>query len=160
MNQRRSRCLCRLMLLLAGASSFAAAGESPALPLPFETFGGTAWTIADFDGDGRPDVLTARPQLADHGFLHHISIQLSSGSGHTVYFSVKGSGSGIPGIHVVARDVDGDRDIDLVFTAAVSEEPIGVWLNHGHGIFNRASGPAAREFDSAAYSGTTRIQHP
>src|SRR5579884_1238961 len=112
MNQRRSRCLCRLMLLLAGASSFAAAGESPALPLPFETFGGTAWTVADFDGDGRPDVLTARPEPGGSRLHHRISIQLSAGLGRVVSFAIESAQSGIRGIDVVARDVDGDHDVD------------------------------------------------
>jgi hypothetical protein len=109
------------------------AAQSPALPGPFETYGGNAWTVADFDGDGHPDILTARPELAGAVFRHRIEIQLSSGDGRIVSFAVDGVQ---PGLQVAARDVDGDHDIDLVFTTAVSHQPVGVWLNNGAGIFS------------------------
>jgi len=129
------------------SSGLAAAGQSPALPGPFETYGGSAWTVADFDGDGRPDILTARPELAVTGFRHRIEIQLSSGAGRTVSFAVEGVQ---PGLQVAARDVDGDHEVDLVFTTAVSHQPVGVWINHGAGVF-------APGRDSASGSAFARI---
>jgi len=149
----RPRCSrIRVQLLAAACSALAsggivAAGQSPALPGPFETYGGTAWTVADFDGDGHPDILTARPELAGAGFRHRIEIQLSSGAGRTVSFAVEGVQ---PGLQVAARDVDGDHEIDLVFTTAVSHQPVGVWINNGAGVF-------APSRDSASGSPFARI---
>lgn len=123
-----------LFALLAGG--LAAHGQTPALPVPFETWGGTAWTVADFDGDGRPDIVTARPELVGDRFRHHIEIQLSSAAGRIESFAVEGLQ---PGIEVAARDVDGDHDIDLVLTTAVSHRPVGVWINNGAGAFARGN---------------------
>lgn len=137
-----------------------AAGESLALPAPFETYGGTAWTVADFDGDGHPDLLTARPEVAGPGFRHRIQIQLS-GAGRTVTFAIDGIQ---PGIQIAARDVNGDHDIDLVFTTAVSHQPVGIWLNNGAGGFardrNAAYGvPFSRISCSGAFTGSASSPH-
>ena len=121
-------------LFMLAPGGLLVAAESPALPAPFETYGGSAWTVADFDGDGHPDLLTARPELTGPGFRHRIEIRLSAGAGRVVTFAVDGAQ---PGIQVAARDVNGDHDIDLVFTTAVSHQPVGIWINNGSGSFAR-----------------------
>ncbi len=135
------------------------AQNAPALPGPYETFGGTRWTIADFDGDGRPDVLTARPDLAGNRFHHNIEIQLSSGRRGVVTFAVEGLQSELAGIQVIARDVDGDRDVDLVFSTAVSHHPIGVWINDGGGRFAPSSDPAVMSLLQSVRA-TTEVSVP
>lgn len=142
MTTRLQHWYMRVLAVLAFAAVRLAAANAPVLPGPFETFGGTRWTVADFDGDGRPDVLTARPDLAGSHFRHQIEIQLSSGTRRVVTFAVDGVQPGFAGIQVVARDVDGDHDVDLVFSTAVSHQPIGVWINDGAGGFAQTSDPA------------------
>jgi hypothetical protein len=143
MNRLSYRCAFSVALITLALAPAVAAANAPALPSPFETYGGTGWTVADFDGDGRPDILTARPEVAVHGFRHQVRIQLSSGAGRVVSFAVDGVAPGIPGIQVSARDIDGDRDVDLVFTTVASHEAVGVWINDGSGRFARGSSAAA-----------------
>ena len=38
----------------------------------------------------------------------------------------------------MARDIDGDHDLDLIVTNSYSNRPIGVWINDGHGVFTQA----------------------
>jgi len=128
--------LCGFACVSLLAVPLAAAQQAPQLPLPYETFGGNAWTVADLDGDGRPDVVTARPEVRGDRFRHRVEVQLSSAAGRVVTFAVDNMQ---PGISVSARDVDGDHDIDLVLTTAVSHQSVGVWINDGAGSFARAS---------------------
>ena len=39
-------------------------------------------------------------------------------------------------VQLIARDVDGDQDLDLVVVSAVEHRPVGVWVNDGHGHFS------------------------
>lgn len=135
------------------------AAQSPALPAPYETYGGTAWTVADFDGDGNPDILTARTELASGGFRHRIEIHLSAGAGRVISFAVDGLQ---PGIQVAARDVNGDHDVDLVVTTAVSHQTVGVWINSGVGEFSRGreANPGPPPAQLRASDGLTQSSAP
>jgi hypothetical protein len=75
----------------------------------------------DFDGDGRPDV--ALIQDGPNG--SQVSIRLS-GSSSNVYLTAN-VGS------LIAEDIDGDGDLDLV--AGAPSGQVMTWLNDGHGRF-------------------------
>jgi hypothetical protein len=116
-----------LSLILA-ATSFAAAPPVA----PGHSLWAATWTIADFDGDGQPDLLTTHPE-------GYAELQLSSRTGASFSFLANG---GDLGISIAARDVDGDHDLDLVITARGSHRPIGVWINDGRGVFKEGNAEA------------------
>jgi len=41
------------------------------------------------------------------------------------------------GVRLMARDVDGDLDLDLIVISGVSHQPIDVFINDGQGRFSR-----------------------
>jgi hypothetical protein len=95
---------------------------------------GLTFAIADFDGDRRPDFARIeagqnRPGSADYS----IQIQLSDVGRQSIHL-VGPTG----GLLIEARDVDGDRTIDLVVSTAWRKQPLAVFLNDGHGSFSRA----------------------
>ena len=93
--------------------------------------------VADFDGDSRADVAFARPRgLVNGAYQYQIEVLLSAQSRTT--FEVE-SGPAGGGLHISARDIDGDRDLDLVITTEFGGEPVGVWINDGHGRFTQAN---------------------
>lgn len=93
--------------------------------------------LGDFDGDQRADVALAEPQGVFNGaYRYRVDVHLSTELSST--FDVDSAAAG--GLHISARDVDGDRDLDLVITSEFGREPIGIWINDGHGVFTK--GPA------------------
>jgi len=90
--------------------------------------------LGDFDGDQRADVALAEPQGVHNGaYRYRVDVHLSSQLSTT--FDVDSQAAG--GLHISARDVDGDRNIDLVITSEFGREPVGVWINDGHGAFTK-----------------------
>ena len=90
--------------------------------------------IADLDGDGRPDLAVVREAgSTTDGLQYRIELHLTTR--HTVSFLNVGAEQG--GLRIVPRDVDGDRDLDLVITGAQSYQPVGIWLNDSTGGFTR-----------------------
>jgi hypothetical protein len=98
--------------------------------------------VADFDGDSRADIAFAKPQGSVNGVYHYQIEVLLSAQPRTTFDVESGSAAG--GLDITARDVDGDRDLDLVITTEFSRKPVGVWINDGHGRFTQG--------DTAAYS--------
>lgn len=97
---------------------------------------GASWTIGDFDGDGLADLLTSSIEtLGPSGYGHRIEIRSRSGAAIGASFQVFGS---TPGLTLLARDIDGDHDLDLIVANSYSNRPIGVWINDGHGVFTQA----------------------
>jgi len=95
---------------------------------------GLTFAIADFDGDRRPDFASIeakqnRPGSSDYS----IQIQLSDVGRQSIHLV-----GPIGGLLIEARDVDGDRTIDLVVSTAWRKQPLAVFLNDGHGSFSRA----------------------
>ena len=108
------------------------------------------FAIGDFDGDREPDLATV--EIGRFNSLHSrywISLQLSTGRLQTV--GVTGPAGGLV---LLARDVNGDRALDLVLVTAWRHELVGVLLNDGEGNFSAAD---PGQFHIDAVSSRTRI---
>jgi hypothetical protein len=100
------------------------------------------FTLADFDGDHRPDQVNVQTGEANAtGTSYWIDLQLSS-TGEQSFPVNAASG----GLQLSAQDVNGDESIDLVLTTTWLRKPVAIFLNNGHGIFTRI---AAEAFPSA-----------
>jgi|SRR6185369_2912979 hypothetical protein len=132
-------CLCLLFFagLLAGAASAADAPTAyVALAGPGQSF-----SIADFDGDSKPDLASIHDGRSDSTRADYwVQLQLT-GAGRQI-FQINAP---IGGLQIVSRDVNGDHALDLVLTTAWSREPVAVLLNDGHGIFSRVDAHAFPE---------------
>jgi hypothetical protein len=88
-------------------------------------------SVDDFDGDSRTDIAFAKPQGCVNGvYRYQIEVRFSIRPRAT--FEVQAGPIG-GGLHIRSRDVDGDRELDVVITTGVSGAPLGVWINDGHG---------------------------
>jgi FG-GAP repeat protein len=108
-----------------------------------------AWSTAvgDLNADGRPDVAVAdRIGRGAAGFEYNVQLSISGGGSQSVDFD-----SDQDALNVALRDVDHDRDLDVVVTGAVSRSIVGIWLNDGTGKFERAA-PSPLGFDWSASS--------
>ena len=96
-------------------------------------------TLADLDGDLRADFAFYSPKGVVNGaYRYRVDVHLTTGLGTT--FDVDSASPG--GLHITARDVDGDQDLDLVITSQFGHEPVGVWINDGHGQFTHGQADA------------------
>jgi hypothetical protein len=86
------------------------------------------------DGDSRADIAFAKFQALVNGIYHYQIEVLLSAQPRTTFEVESGPAGG--GLNISARDVDGDRDLDLVITAEFSRQPVGVWINDGEGRFS------------------------
>jgi hypothetical protein len=86
---------------------------------------GTA--IADLDADDAADIATA---CRDDGSRYEVRVELSRGTEEVFSFR-----SPQPLLTLVAYDIDGDHDLDLIAEPAFSDEIVAVWLNDGQGRF-------------------------
>ena len=89
--------------------------------------------LADFDGDSRTDIAFARQRGLVNGVYHYQIEVLLSAQPRTTFEVESGPAGG--GLHISVKDIDGDRDLDLVITTEFGREPVGVWINDGHGGF-------------------------
>jgi len=99
-----------------------------------------AWStaIGDLNADGRPDFAIAdRVGRGIDGFEYAIELSIAGGRSESVEFD-----SDLDALNITLRDVDRDRDLDVVVTGAVSRSIVAVWLNDGAGQFHRVA-PAA-----------------
>jgi hypothetical protein len=91
------------------------------------------FAIEDFDGDLRPDVASIQAGQSDFSSTDYwIQLQLSEVGRQ--FIRVVGP---IGGLSIEARDVNGDRAIDLVLVTAWHRQPVAILLNDGHGSFSR-----------------------
>jgi hypothetical protein len=130
---------------LAFLAGVASAASQPTLPFD------NSVVFGDFNGDRNTDTIA----------LHLDSLTVASAS-YTVRVSLSGSeGDAITAVVVdgrrvelIPRDVDGDRDLDLIVSTVVTHEPVRVLINNGRGRFAAAS---PREFSGALWHETGQI---
>jgi hypothetical protein len=93
------------------------------------------FTIADFDGDNRPDLASVRVgQSGLRNTRYWIAFRLSGGFGQTVSVTAPTGG-----LQITARDVNGDSFPDVVITTLWTNKPVAVLLNDGLGNFTAAN---------------------
>lgn len=89
--------------------------------------------IADFDGDNKEDgavILETRPFFASGSF--QIDLHFSSRSNAKITFQPPESD-----LTVAALDIDHDGDTDIVIEQSLTHKGLLVWLNDGHGNFEK-----------------------
>jgi hypothetical protein len=130
-------------------STIVAVGRAPRGFTRFELPTPPQRAFGDFDGDGRLDIAVIRHDLGGRG----VSIELS-GSPVPIQLDAPVTG-------VVEDDVDHDGDLDLV--AATASGDLLIWINDGHGRFERqliseghniSSGPSLVGLTTYALAGT------
>lgn len=140
-----------VILVLTSAGQGAVARPNPASAAPVYSLPrfenpilSNSWVIADFDGDGRPDLLTATPageagpgQSA--GPEQAIEVRFGTPGHEPSAFRIPDSRLGL---NLIAWDVDGDHDLDLIVVNAISNRLLGVWINDGAGRFTEAQSPS------------------
>ena len=144
MRARNHRSFVRLAVFwsfaaLAWLSAFAARGvAAPAHPEQTVAH----FTIADFDGDSRPDLASvAIGQSGSRNTRYWIAFHLSGRAGQTV-----GITAPTGGLQITSRDVNGDSFPDVIVTTSWTNKPVAILLNDGLGNFTAAN-PA--EFQNA-----------
>jgi hypothetical protein len=125
------------LLLFAGFIGTAAAADAPSAPAA-SPGPGLSFSVADFDGDSRPDLASVQAGKSDSLRTDYwIQLQLSA-SGRQTFRIVAPLG----GLQIASRDVNGDNAPDLVLTTAWLGQPVAILLNDGHGNFSQVE-PAA-----------------
>jgi hypothetical protein len=149
-------------LVFSAYASAAAPAERPAAcpsasiaPLRHcaAAFPDSQFTIGDFDGDRQPDVATV--EMVRFNPLHSrysVSFQLSTGGVQTIGFTGPAGG-----LLLIARDVNGDRALDLVLVTAWQHNLVAVFLNDGFGNFAAAD---PRNLRIEVVSSHTRLATP
>jgi hypothetical protein len=140
------RSLC--LLLFAGFIGTAAAADTPVAPAA-SPGPGLSFSVADFDGDSRPDLASVQAGKSDSLRTDYwIQLQLSA-SGRQTFRIVAPFG----GLQIASRDVNGDKAPDLVLTTAWLGQPVAILLNDGHGNFSQVEPAAFPEAFSESRSG-------
>ena len=126
-------------LCVQGQENSSGSWRSPGyLPLSTSVLRGSG-ARGDLDGDRRTDSAVAQPEgLVNGAYRYRVDVRLSADPGTTFDVDSKSGG----GLHITARDVDGDYDLDLVITSKFGREPVGVWINDGHGRFTPGNAAA------------------
>jgi hypothetical protein len=128
--------------MAAAGACLASSGREAGSPLPVRSFEQSGWTVADFDGDKQPDLA-----FADVKGRGRYALELELSTRREGTSAVRNDFPALPsspfGLHLTARDVDGDHDLDIVITAGFAHQPLAVWINDGQGQF--------KEGDAAAY---------
>ncbi len=85
--------------------------------------------VLDLDGDNKPDFAISRREGNNYTFV----IRLSSRPEELSFNFL----SNETDIALFAFDIDGDNDQDLLIASPTSLKPLAVWINDGHGHFER-----------------------
>lgn len=150
--------LCRFLSLffLAGLAAVMAAGADVRSTSVSSVAPGLPFTVADFDGDLRPDL--AAVQIGRSGVSgtdYQIQLQLSAAGRQTILLVAPAGG-----LQIAARDVNGDHALDLVVSASWLNEPVAIFLNDGHGSFSRVDPgeyPAAFQDPKTSWGSSTEL---
>jgi hypothetical protein len=111
------------------ASSF---DSLPQRNLQFEASQARGFAIADFDGDGRPDL--ASVELGWRGPQNYsIDLRLTAGLRQSIAIAAPEGG-----LQLRVTDVNGDNFPDLVVSTSWTDRPVAVLLNDGSGNFIRS----------------------
>jgi len=141
-----------LCLVGSAASAHAASADPQSLPSPPQVR--SQFAIADFDGDGRPDLATVDVGQSSSWDTHYwIAFQLSGGSRQTL-----GITAPTGGLQIASRDVNGDDFLDVIVTTAWTNQPVAVLLNDGQGNFTASSPsefPGAFSTSEKSWTSTT-----
>ena len=123
---------CALLLagLFGGAVRAADIASTPTSSVPL----GLPFAISDFDGDSRVDLATVTVgQTHFSNAEYWIQLQLSAAGQQSIHLVAP-----VGGLQIVARDVNGDKALDLIVSTAWSNRPVAVYLNDGHGGFKHS----------------------
>jgi hypothetical protein len=127
-----------LLTCVAFALLLAVAGQVNAAVPGGYTQAASHFTIADFDGDNRPDFASVQVgQSSLQSTRYWIAFQLSGRSGQTVSLMAPDGG-----LRITARDVNGDNFPDVVITTLWTNKPVAILLNDGLGNFTAANSSA------------------
>jgi hypothetical protein len=96
---------------------------------------GSQFAIADFDGDGHPDLASIQAGQ-DNAVADSYWIEVNLSSVGREFLRLTGPTGGL---RIEARDVNGDHSIDLVLFTAWLRQPVAIFLNDGHGNFSRVA---------------------
>ena len=129
------KALLILCLVAAVVCRTDAAGTSTQ-HLPVSSQGSnSSFTIADFDGDQKPDLATVEVQKSSSSRTTRYSIRFQLTAGIAQVFGVTAPSGGL---QIVARDVNGDNMLDVLVTTVLQHEQVAILLNDGHGKFRMA----------------------
>lgn len=132
--------VCLLLLVAFFFTSIPAQASKVSLPTTGHRLD---FAIADFDGDGRPNLATIEPGWNNPSqTIYRIQVQLGGGGLRSVDL-VAPSG----GLRIAVGDVNGDGIPDLIVSLAWREGPVAVLLNDGHAAFSLA--------DSSSFPGVS-----
>jgi hypothetical protein len=136
---RRRRIPFLLLALAAVNACFAATGRVlSAPPLPVRSLEHLGWAVADFDGDSQPDLAITKMEAQGAGYVYWLEFDLSTrreADPARRHPGLPALASSVFGLHLTARDVDGDHDLDIVVTVGITRKPVAVWINDGKGGF-------------------------
>jgi hypothetical protein len=96
---------------------------------------GTEVAAADFDNDQKPDgAVLLEAGLMNRERAFRIELHMTAGQNATITFS-----SAETGLTISALDVNRDGAPDILVEKAITHQRLRVYLNNGHGVFERAS---------------------
>lgn len=148
-------CVCCLLSIApvatAHGTDFSRKGGSLRAQNAHAAMPDSQFAIGDFDGDRQPDL--ANVEIGHFSPLqsrYWVSLQLSKGRQQTLGVTAPAGG-----LVLLARDVNGDRALDLVLVTTWRHDLVAVLLNDGEGNFSAAD---PRQFPIEGVSSTTQMR--